>query len=100
MTSLRRIGEVPAATGLTVRTLHHYDEIGLLAPSGRSEAGYRLYADDDVRRLYRIVAFRPPGFRPGGTARPVAAGGGNPPPGTPRRLERPEARGGARPRPR
>ena len=59
---MRRIGEVAAATGLTVRTLHHYDEIGLLAPSGRSEAGYRLYADEDVRRLYRIVAFRRLGF--------------------------------------
>jgi len=55
---MRRIGEVAAATGLTVRTLHHYDEIGLLRPAERSGAGYRLYADDDVRRLYRIVAFR------------------------------------------
>src|SRR3954470_24599201 len=62
MSSYRRIGEVAAATGLTVRTLHHYDEIGLLAPSARSEAGYRLYGDDDVRRLYRIVAFRRLGF--------------------------------------
>jgi MerR family transcriptional regulator, thiopeptide resistance regulator len=62
MSSMRRIGEVAAATGLTVRTLHHYDEIGLLAPSARSEAGYRLYGDDDVRRLYRIVAFRRLGF--------------------------------------
>jgi DNA-binding transcriptional MerR regulator len=62
VTSLRRIGEVAAATGLTVRALRHYDEIGLLAPSGRSEAGYRLYADEDVRRLYRIVAFRRLGF--------------------------------------
>jgi DNA-binding transcriptional MerR regulator len=56
--AMRRIGEVAAATGLKVRTLHHYDEIGLLAPSGRTEAGYRLYSDDDVRRLYRIVALR------------------------------------------
>jgi DNA-binding transcriptional MerR regulator len=55
---VRRIGEVAAATGLTVRTLHHYDEIGLLRPTERSDAGYRLYSDDDVRRLYRIVAFR------------------------------------------
>jgi MerR family transcriptional regulator, thiopeptide resistance regulator len=62
MSSYRRIGEVAAATGLTVRTLHHYDEIGLLAPSARSEAGYRLYGDDDVARLYRIVAFRRLGF--------------------------------------
>ncbi len=55
---MRRIGEVAAATGLSVRTLHHYDEIGLLRPSGRSDAGYRLYGDADVRRLYRIVALR------------------------------------------
>jgi DNA-binding transcriptional MerR regulator len=55
---VRRIGEVAEATGLTVRTLHHYDEIGLLRPAERSESGYRLYSDDDVRRLYRIVAFR------------------------------------------
>jgi MerR family transcriptional regulator, thiopeptide resistance regulator len=45
---MRRIGEVAAATGLTVRALHHYDEIGLLAPSGRTESGYRLYPDADV----------------------------------------------------
>lgn len=59
---MRRIGEVAAATGLTVRTLHHYDEIGLLRPSQRSGAGYRLYSDADLRRLYRIVAFRRLGF--------------------------------------
>jgi DNA-binding transcriptional MerR regulator len=44
--------------GLTVRALHHYDEIGLLVPSERSGAGYRLYSDGDVRRLYRILALR------------------------------------------
>ena len=59
---MRRIGEVAAATGLTVRTLHHYDEIGLLRPSERSDAGYRLYSDADLRRLYRVVAFRRLGF--------------------------------------
>jgi DNA-binding transcriptional MerR regulator len=59
---VRRIGEVAAATGLTVRTLHHYDEIGLLRPSERSDAGYRLYSDADLRRLYRVVAFRRLGF--------------------------------------
>ena len=48
-----RVGEVAKATGLT---LHHYDEIGLLVPSGRTGAGYRLYSDGDVRRLYRILA--------------------------------------------
>jgi DNA-binding transcriptional MerR regulator len=59
---LLRVGEVAKATGLTVRALHHYDEIGLLVPSGRSEAGYRLYSDGDVARLYRILALRAVGF--------------------------------------
>jgi DNA-binding transcriptional MerR regulator len=57
-----RVGEVARATGLTVRTLHHYDEIGLLVPSERSGAGYRLYGAGDVRRLYRILALRGMGF--------------------------------------
>ncbi len=52
------IGELAAAVGLTVRTLHHYDAIGLLVPAQRSQSGRRLYAPDDVRRLYRIVALR------------------------------------------
>lgn len=55
---LWRIGEVAKATGLTVRTLHHYDEIGLLSPSERTYSGYRLYARDDLRRLYEIRALR------------------------------------------
>ena len=55
---LWRIGELAKATGLTVRTLHHYDEIGLLTPSERTQAGYRLYGDEDVRRLYEIRALR------------------------------------------
>lgn len=46
-----------------MRALHHYDELGLLVPSERSFAGYRLYADRDVRRLYRIVALRRLGLR-------------------------------------
>jgi DNA-binding transcriptional MerR regulator len=58
----RQIGAVAKATGLTVRTLHHYDAIGLLRPSERSESGYRLYGDADMRRLYRIVAMRGMGF--------------------------------------
>jgi DNA-binding transcriptional MerR regulator len=52
------VGALAKRTGLTVRALHHYDEIGLLSPSGRSEAGYRLYADADVERLQRIVLLR------------------------------------------
>jgi hypothetical protein len=46
------------AAGLTVRTLHHYDQIGLLCPSRRSVGGHRLYGGADARRLYQIVALR------------------------------------------
>ena len=49
-----RVGELARRTGLTVRTLHHYDRLGLLRPSVRSEAGYRLYDRDDLARLHRI----------------------------------------------
>jgi DNA-binding transcriptional MerR regulator len=52
------VGTLAKRTGLTVRALHHYDEIGLLSPSGRTESGYRLYSDGDVRRLERIVLLR------------------------------------------
>ncbi len=53
-----QIGELSRRTGLSVRALRHYDEIGLLVPSGRSFSDYRLYSDLDLRRLYRIVAMR------------------------------------------
>jgi DNA-binding transcriptional MerR regulator len=53
-----KVGELARSTGLTVRTLHHYDEIGLLKPSGRSESGYRLYSQSDVQRLHGIQALR------------------------------------------
>ena len=52
------VGHLARTTGLTVRTLHHWDEIGLLRPAERSGAGHRRYSDADVRRLYRIVALR------------------------------------------
>lgn len=55
---LLKVGDLARATSLTVRTLHHYDEIGLLKPSGRSGAGYRLYAEADVARLHAIQALR------------------------------------------
>jgi DNA-binding transcriptional MerR regulator len=57
-TPLLSVGEVSAQTGLTVRTLHHYDELGLLTPQERTHAGHRRYGPDDVERLYRIVALR------------------------------------------
>ena len=53
-----KIGDLAAATGLTVRALHHFDRIGLLIPTRRTPAGHRVYTDGDVRRLYRILALR------------------------------------------
>ncbi|MDN4038879.1 MerR family transcriptional regulator [Massilia sp. YIM B02443] len=55
---LLKIGELAKRTGLTVRTLHHYDAIGLMSPSARSDAGYRLYNEADIARLHRILALR------------------------------------------
>jgi len=55
---LLKVGELAKRTGLTVRTLHHYDSIGVLSPSERSDAGYRLYNRDDVARLHAIQALR------------------------------------------
>jgi DNA-binding transcriptional MerR regulator len=52
------VGQVAEQYGVTVRTLHHYDEIGLLQPSGRTHAGYRLYDTADLRRLASIVVYR------------------------------------------
>lgn len=56
------VGEVARLTGVTVRTLHHYDEIGLLIPSERSDAGYRLHGGDDLERLQEILTWRALGF--------------------------------------
>jgi len=59
---LRSISEVAQLAGVSVRTLHHYDQIGLLVPSARSENGYRRYSDDDVRRLSSVLVFKQLGF--------------------------------------
>ena len=53
-----RVGRLAELTGLTVRTLHHYDELSLIRPSHRTSAGHRLYDDADVERLYRVIALR------------------------------------------
>jgi len=53
-----KVGQLAERTGLTVRTLHHYDQIGLLSPSHRSKAGHRLYGERDVKRLQKIVSLR------------------------------------------
>lgn len=58
MTSPLKIGEVAAQTGLTVRALHYYEEIGLLVPSQRGAGGHRLYDANDLARLQRIVSLR------------------------------------------
>jgi DNA-binding transcriptional MerR regulator len=56
------VGAVAELTGVSVRTLHHYDEAGLLQPSGHSAAGYRLYSPQDLRRLQRVLFYRELGF--------------------------------------
>ena len=56
------VGQVAGLAGVTIRTLHHYDEIGLLSPSGRSAAGYRIYEEADLERLQRILFYREFGF--------------------------------------
>ena len=56
------VGRVADLSGVTIRTLHHYDEVGLLSPGGRSAAGYRIYEDRDLERLERILFYRELGF--------------------------------------
>jgi DNA-binding transcriptional MerR regulator len=57
-----KVGDLAKQTGVSVRTLHYYDEIGLLSPSQRTETGYRLYAEADIIRLQQIVSLRQIGF--------------------------------------
>ncbi|MEC0244180.1 MerR family transcriptional regulator [Paenibacillus dokdonensis] len=52
------VKEVAELAGISVRTLHHYDEIGLLCPSQTTEAGYRIYSDEDLTQLQQILFFR------------------------------------------
>ncbi|MGN9845809.1 MerR family transcriptional regulator [Nonomuraea sp. H19] len=56
------VGQVARLAGITVRTLHHYDEIGLLTPGQRTNAGYRRYTDADLVRLQQILLYRELGF--------------------------------------
>lgn len=57
-----KIGELAKRTGISVRTLHHYDEIGLLSPSLRTESGHRLYSAEDALRLQQILSLKLFGF--------------------------------------
>ena len=56
------VGQVARLAGITIRTLHHYHEIGLLVPSGHSSAGYRRYSEADLDRLQRVLFYRELGF--------------------------------------
>ncbi|WP_169946806.1 MerR family transcriptional regulator [Microbispora sp. H11081] len=56
------VGQVARIAGVSVRTLHHYDEIGLLTPGERSAAGYRRYTEPDIDRLQRVLFYRELGF--------------------------------------
>ncbi len=67
------VGELARMSHVSVRTLHHYDSIGLLTPGGRTAAGYRLYSDGDLRRLRQILFYRELEFGLGEIAGMLAA---------------------------
>jgi MerR family copper efflux transcriptional regulator len=56
------IGAVAERTGLSLRTLRHWDEVGLVTPSGRSDGGFRLYTETDVERILLVRRMKPLGF--------------------------------------
>ncbi|BDY27895.1 hypothetical protein hbim_01825 [Mycolicibacterium mageritense] len=58
----RTVGTVATLTGVSVRTLHHYDHIGLVVPSVRTAAGYRGYTDADIERLHLVLVYRSVGL--------------------------------------
>lgn len=67
-------GELASLAGVSVRTLHHYDEVGLLRPTGRTRAGHRRYGAEDVERLHRILVYRKLGFELSQIGEILAAG--------------------------
>ncbi|MFI8307591.1 MerR family transcriptional regulator [Streptomyces sp. NPDC085927] len=68
-----QIGEVAARTGLSLRTIRHYEETGLVVPSARSQGGFRLYTEGDVARLMVIRRMKPLGFTLDGMRELLAA---------------------------
>lgn len=71
----RKIGELAETSGVTVRTLHYYEEIGLLVPSARTDAGHRLYGPVEVERLYRICLLKQLGIPLDGVRASLERGG-------------------------
>ncbi|WP_019854139.1 MerR family transcriptional regulator [Actinopolyspora mortivallis] len=63
MSGHMRIGEVAERTGLSLRTIRYYEEVGLVVPSARSQGGFRLYTEPDVERLNMIKRMKPLGFQ-------------------------------------
>jgi MerR family copper efflux transcriptional regulator len=59
---MHQIGEVADAVGLSLRTIRHYEEVGLVPPSGRSAGGFRLYTDEDIDRLRLVKQMKPLDF--------------------------------------
>ena len=70
------VGQLANLAGVTIRTLHHYDRIGLLEPSERGRTGYRRYSAADAERLHRILVYRELGFDLAGIRGILAAAGG------------------------
>ena len=56
---MHQIGEVAKDVGLSLRTIRHYEEVGLVPPSGRTSGGFRLYTDDDIERLRLVKHMKP-----------------------------------------
>ncbi len=59
---MHQIGEVAEAVGLSLRTIRHYEEVGVVPPSGRTAGGFRLYTDDDIERLRLVKQMKPLDF--------------------------------------
>lgn len=59
---MMRIGDVAEQTSLSLRSLRHWDEVGLVAPSGRTEGGFRLYTEADVSRIMVVRRMKPLGY--------------------------------------
>jgi len=53
-----KVGDIAKLTGLTIRTLRYYDQIGLFSPSGQTDSGHRLYTENDIERLHQILALK------------------------------------------